>query len=122
MAEQVTDEVQRRLGRRRWCHTRDYLLDGAPAEPWQEYLAQAAGRLTERHGLSPAAAHHLLKRYGTRAFEAVTYLRLPADRERLVAGEPDLAFELRYQRENEMALTPQDHWMRRTRLGLLSTP
>jgi glycerol-3-phosphate dehydrogenase len=36
----------------------------------------------------------------------------------MVPGEPDLLVEFAFQRDQEMALCPADHLLRRTRLGL----
>ena len=44
--------------------------------------------------------------------------RDPALRVRVVPEEPDLLAEFAYQREEEMAMTPADFLLRRTRLGL----
>ena len=44
--------------------------------------------------------------------------RDPALRGRVVEGEPDLLAEFAYQRDHEMAMTPADCLLRRTRLGL----
>jgi glycerol-3-phosphate dehydrogenase len=119
MAEVITDEVCRRLGRRRTCRTRDLALDGAPPGPWERFLAGETTILANRHGLSPDAARHLVKRYGRRAADVAAYLdRDPAGREPVVEGEPDLAVEFAYQRDQEMAIYPADHLLRRTRLGL----
>jgi len=40
-------------------------------------------------------------------------------RDRILKTEPDLCGELAYQRDHEMAIYPSDHWLRRTRLGLV---
>ena len=42
----------------------------------------------------------------------------PALARPIVEGEPDLLVELVYQREQEMAVRPEDFLLRRTRLGL----
>jgi glycerol-3-phosphate dehydrogenase len=44
--------------------------------------------------------------------------RDPALGRRVVEDEPDLLAELAYQRDHEMAVTPEDFLLRRTRLGL----
>jgi glycerol-3-phosphate dehydrogenase len=119
MAEVATDEVAKRLGKRRSCRTRLFPLDGTPQESWFRFAAGAVTELTKRYALSEAAAGHLVSRYGRRAFDVAAYLRqdvtLAAP---LVPGEPDLRVEWPYQRDQEMAVTPADHWLRRTRLGL----
>ena len=60
-----------------------------------------------------------MTRYGTRAAEVAAYLRdEPHLARRVLPGEPDLLVEFEYQRDHEMAVRPEDHWLRRTRLGL----
>jgi glycerol-3-phosphate dehydrogenase len=119
MAEVAIDAVVRRLGLRRRCRTRDFRLDGAPRGPWEEFLAAAAHQLQQRYGLDEESARHLVGRYGTRAGDVAEYLaRDPSFRARVTPGEPDLLAEFAYQRDHEMALTPADFLLRRTRLGL----
>jgi glycerol-3-phosphate dehydrogenase len=118
MAEKITDAILRRLGGRARCRTRAYRLDGAPSEPWSIFVRSATAELG-RQGLDAALAGHLIHRYGTHAFTVASYLqRDPASSEPLLAGEPDRRGELDYQRAEEMALRPEDHLFRRTRLGL----
>ena len=119
MAETITDAAVRRLGLRRRCRTRDLRLDGAPAESWPVFAAHALPRLVGTYNLETGAARHLLGRYGRRAFDVTAYVdRDPALAKRVIASEPDLQAELAYQRDHEMALTPADFLLRRTRLGL----
>jgi glycerol-3-phosphate dehydrogenase len=119
MAEEVSDEILRRLGRRRACRTRDYPLDGAPRVPWAKFAPRAVAELHVRHGLAEESARHLVDRYGRRAPDVAAYLDGGKElAEPIVPGEPDLRAELRYQRDHEMALCPADHFLRRTRLGL----
>jgi glycerol-3-phosphate dehydrogenase len=117
MAEQITDEVLRRLGRRRLCRTRSFPLAGTPDRPWPVYESAAVTALGRRFGLEEASARHLVRRYGTR-WEEVARLLTPARARPIVPGEPDLLVELPYQREHEMAVRREDHLLRRTRLGL----
>jgi glycerol-3-phosphate dehydrogenase len=119
MAEVITDTVARRLGRRERCRTRHARLDGTPDGPWPEFLAGAAAVLRSRHGLDEAAARHLVGRYGRRAADVAAYLkRDPKLAEPVTPAEPDLRAEFAYQRDHEMAVTPEDFLLRRTRLGL----
>ena len=119
MAETVTDAVVRRLGLRRRCRTRDFRLDGAPAGDWPIFAADAVARLGARYRLDSAAARHLVDRYGRRAFDVAAYLDGdPALARPILDGEPDLRAELAYQYDHEMARTPADFLLRRTRLGL----
>jgi glycerol-3-phosphate dehydrogenase len=119
MAEEITDAVLRRLGRRAACRTKDYLLDGTPRVPWAVFAPAAVADLEKRYQLTPDAACHLVNRYGRRAVDVAAYRGgAPELAEPLVAGEPDLKAELPYQRDHEMALFKADHLLRRTRLGL----
>lgn len=119
MAEVITDTVARRLKRRDRCRTRNFPLDGAPHEPWQQFEPAAAGMLCSRYRLEEDSARHLVHRYGRRAQDVAAYLdRDAALAEPVVPGESDLQMEFLYQRDQEMAIYPADHLLRRTRLGL----
>jgi glycerol-3-phosphate dehydrogenase len=119
MAEVITDAVTRRLGLRRRCRTRHFRLHGAPDEPWERFAERGAADLGRRYRLDPAAARHLVRRYGRCAPDVARYVEGdPKLAEPVLAGEPDLRAELAYQRDHEMAVTPADYLLRRTRLGL----
>jgi glycerol-3-phosphate dehydrogenase len=119
MAEVITDTVVRRLGLSRRCRTRSFRLDGAPQEPWERFAPATIGSLTSRCHLHEETARHLVERYGRRAVEVTDYLdRDPALGQRVVPDEPDVLAEFAYQGDHEMALTPADFLLRRTRLGL----
>lgn len=119
MAEIITDTIVRRLGLSRRCRTRAFRLDGAPRRPWNAFRRSEIETLTRRYRLDAESAAHLVDRYGRRAVEVADYLeRDPALGKRVVADEPDLLAEFAYQRDHEMALTPSDFLLRRTRLGL----
>jgi glycerol-3-phosphate dehydrogenase len=119
MAEVITDEVCRQLGRRRWCLTRNCPLDGAPRCPWEEFEPSATAALKQSQDLSEGAARHLVKRYGRRAADVAAYLhRQPDMASPVVSGEPDLQAEFAYQKDYEMAIYPADYLLRRTKLGL----
>ena len=118
MAEEITDVVTQRLGKPRRCRTKHFLLDGAPLELGEEFVANQPSAL-ERLGLSPESARHLLNRYGRRARDVAEFLKQdPALDQPIVPGEPDLRVEIPYQREHEMALFRDDHLLRRMRLGM----
>lgn len=120
MAEVITDRIAARLGRRRGSITHEYRLDGAPRAPWDAYRAAEPARIAGRFDLSPAAANHLVSRYGRRAADVAAYrLRHPAADAPVVPDEPDLRFEFDYHRDEEMALFSEDFLLRRTRLGLV---
>ncbi len=119
MAEVITDRVCRSLGGRGLCRTRAFALDGAPAGAWSDFEPAETAALRQAPGLAEGSARHLVRRYGRHAREVAAYLeRQPDLGKPVVAGEPDLRAELAYQRDQEMALYPADHLLRRTRLGL----
>src|SRR5205085_2176937 len=75
--------------------------------------------LQKRYALGGEAARHLVRRYGRRAPDVAAYLdHDPALARPVVPSEPDLLVEFAYQRAEEMAVTPADFLLRRTRLGL----
>ncbi len=119
MAEDITDTVVERLGLARRCRTRALRLDGAPDEPWERFEPAAVARLCARGLFSKEAARHLVSRYGRRADDVAACAEGNPELARpVVEGEPDVAAEFAYQRDFEMAQTPPDYLLRRTRLGL----
>jgi glycerol-3-phosphate dehydrogenase len=119
MAEVITDQVVRRLGRRLRCRTRDLQLDGAPEGPWEAFQPAGVRDLSSRYRLEEASATHLVSRYGRRAEDVGEYVRRePSMGLPVVEGEPDLRAEFAYQRDFEMAVRPADFLLRRTHLGL----
>jgi glycerol-3-phosphate dehydrogenase len=118
MAEVIAAEAASRLGRRHRSCTGDYRLDGAPEGPWARFEPAAVADLQERYGLGDESARHLVRRYGRHAADVGAYLADPSLAARVVPEEPDLLAEFAYQRRQEMALYPEDHLLRRTRLGL----
>lgn len=120
MAETITDQVMKRLGRQRPCRTRVFPLDGAPRLSWHSFVPAATAALAKRYGLATSAAQHLVHRYGSRAEEVASHLeRRPQLAAPVIAGEPDLQVEFAFQSEQEMAIKPEDFLLRRTRLGLV---
>ncbi|HEV3143636.1 MAG TPA: FAD-dependent oxidoreductase, partial [Gemmataceae bacterium] len=121
MAEIITDAVSRKLGYSVGCRTRHLKLTGAPVEPWHTFVEREV-KAFSRRGLRPEIAHHLMNRYGRHARNvAAVALATPRGLDRIVPDEPELLGELEYQKHAEMAMLPEDHWLRRTRLGLYHT-
>jgi glycerol-3-phosphate dehydrogenase len=73
--------------------------------------------LVRRFALPEPSSRHLVRRYGTRCEDVAGYLTPDLARP-IVPGEPDLRVEFVYQREQEMAVRPEDFLLRRTQLGL----
>lgn len=120
MAEKVTDKALQRLGRRAVCQTKYYLLEGATAEPWDVFKMKESSYLAAEFGLSENGALHLVQRYGVRARDVAAYIQDPEDLAPITVTEPDMPFEFRYQRDQEMAIREEDYLARRTRLGWLA--
>jgi glycerol-3-phosphate dehydrogenase len=119
MAEVIAEAVGRKLKRRHQRLTRDFRLDGTPDAPWDDFVTEAARSMEERFGLDAGSVHHLLSRYGKRAEQVAAHIeRDPALSRAVIPGEPDLRAEFAYQRDEEMAIYPEDSLLRRTRLGL----
>src|SRR5262249_34908360 len=119
MAEVITDQLGRLLGKRQRCRTRHCRLIGTPEVSWDQFMPGLVTTLSQKFSLTASAAEHLAYRYGRRALDVAAYLdRAPGNREPLCPGEPDLRAEIDYQRDHEMAIFEADHWLRRTRLGL----
>jgi glycerol-3-phosphate dehydrogenase len=89
--------------------------------PGEESIAREIKDL--RHNfpaLDEGSATHLVLRYGRRAREVAAYVDQDSkSRDRIIESESDMYGELAYQRDHEMAIRPGDHWLRRTRLGLV---
>jgi len=116
MAEIITDETMKRFRMGRPCRTRKQPLDGAPREPWADFEQRWLAQLQPTFGDSAA---HLINRYGRRVEDVVKMIQAtPALARRIHPDEPDLAGELAYQREYEMAHHAGDFLLRRTRVGL----
>jgi glycerol-3-phosphate dehydrogenase len=118
MAEVITDAIARRLGNRVACRTRHVKLNGAPVEAWAVFVRRELNAFARR-GLPAEFGLHLLNRYGRQARGVASVaLAVPHGLEHVVPLEPELIGEMEYQKRFEMAILPEDHWRRRTRLGL----
>ncbi len=119
MAEEITDTIAQRLGKRSRCRTRRFPLSGAPPEPWPLFAKRTAAELERRFGLSPLSARHLVNRYGRHAVDVARCLQQDIEgRQPIHPDEPDLKVEIAYQRDHEMAVYPADHLLRRMRIGM----
>jgi glycerol-3-phosphate dehydrogenase len=119
MSEVVTDSVADRLGKRRRCETRQFRLDGTPAEPWLEFKTAESQRICHEFDLDPKSASHLVGRYGRRARDVAGYVKNDSSLAHpITPEEPDLRAELVYQQDQEMAVLSADFLLRRTKLGL----
>lgn len=116
LAEHVTDEVLELLGGRRTVPTSDRVIGGGagfPATP------RAEAEWVARHAsdtVSPARARSLLRRYGTRAAEVISYLRRGADLPFTSSSELS-SREISYMVEHEQVVHLIDVLVRRTSLA-----
>jgi glycerol-3-phosphate dehydrogenase len=119
MAETITDSFGQALGKPQRCRTRSLPLEGTPEQPWPLFRAAATARIQRRFSLPHDSAVHLVQRYGNR-IDAVAELMAQVLRgfERIHPDEPDLLGELRYQRDEEMAIHSGDFFLRRSRIGM----
>lgn len=120
MAETITDSLGQALGKPQRCRTRFVRLEGTPDQPWPKYLAEATARVQRHSSLTEDSASHLVRRYGNRIDAVVaTMAQVPRGFERIHPNEPDLLGELRYQRDEEMAMFRDDFLLRRSRIGMV---
>lgn len=119
MAETIVDFLGERLNKRRRCRTRTLPLIGAPKIPWDTFVQGSIAAICARFPIAEDSAAHLLHRYGERAELVLERSRRVANGfERVHPEEPDLIGEQSYQREEEMALFPEDLFLRRSRIGM----
>jgi len=119
MAEDIVDFLGARLGKHRRCQTRTLPLVGTPKEPWPAYRTRMLTALTAQFPLTPGSIVHLLSRYGTEVESVLASMAgMPSGLQRVHPEEPDLIGEQAYQREEEMAVFPEDLFLRRSRIGM----
>jgi glycerol-3-phosphate dehydrogenase len=120
LAQEVADRVGRRLGKRRPSRTATVALDGSDEEAGSLEV-RAMLDVTEAvraTGLEPGQVEMLVGTYGRRA-RAVLDLarRMPSGTERLCKEAPEIAGQLRWAVETELAVSLQDVLLRRTGIG-----
>lgn len=125
VAESVVDRLERQCGKRGACRThREPLPGGALPWPAQEQwergprFAAAAAGLAARAHVDATITSRWLAVYGTAAEQLVQLAAQdPALRAPLHASRPELCAELVHAIRNEMALRPEDWFLRRTRIA-----
>jgi glycerol-3-phosphate dehydrogenase len=119
MAETIVDDLGGRLGLSRRCRTQSLRLLGAPEQAWPAYFAAAMKSLQRRFPLSADSAAHLLNRYGTQIDKALKTIHATQNGfARAHPEEPDLVGEAAFARAEEMAIYPDDVYLRRSRIGM----
>jgi glycerol-3-phosphate dehydrogenase len=119
MAESIVDCVSERLGKRSHCRTRDLPLVGAPSIPWSTFFRDMTAVIVRRYSLDEDCAAHLVNRYGDQVEAMLRKMAEVAGAfQRVHPDEPDLVGEQAWQRDEEMANTPDDLFLRRSRIGM----
>ena len=125
VAEQVVDQVEQRLGRRRSCRTQAAALPGGDVpwgarEQWEEGAAfrAAATRAAAAAGVDVETAMHLLRVHGARAERILALVASePRLGIRLCPHLPHVRAEVVFAIRDEMALHADDWYLRRSRMG-----
>ena len=119
MAETITDHLGTWLGKRQRCRTASLPLAGAPAIPWAIFLKEKSTSIVQRFPITSDSASHLVQRYGDQVEAVMEKMRHTENGfARVHAGEPDLIGEQSWQRDEEMAIFPDDYFLRRSRIGM----
>jgi glycerol-3-phosphate dehydrogenase len=119
MAETIVDFLGARLGRLRRCRTRALPLIGSPRQPWHIFVKEITHSILKDYPIAADSAFHLLHRYGAQVEAVLKKIRHAKDGfARIHAEEPDLVGEQSWQRDEEMAIFPEDFFLRRSRIGM----
>jgi glycerol-3-phosphate dehydrogenase len=115
MAEETVDKAQEYLKvPHRVTNTREHPLAGAEGYHWDYWQS-----LVAEYGISPQAAHHLARKYGTMATDVLELARSDSSLAHpLVTGEAPIRAQVVYAARREMAITIEDVLMRRIGLQL----
>ncbi len=120
LAEQVGNQVARRLGRGGPSVTAGRMLDGSDEEAGAlEVRAQLdVTEAIRASGLEPGQVENLIATYGRRAGAVLDLARrLPGGTERLCKSAPDIVAQLHWAVETELTVSLQDFLLRRTGIG-----
>jgi glycerol-3-phosphate dehydrogenase len=121
LAQQVGDEVVRRLGKGGPSRTARLSLDGSDEEAGA-LEARAMLDVTEAvraSGLEPGQVASLVATYGRRAGAVLDLARrLPGGIDRLCKNAPDIVAQLHWAVETELTVSLQDFLFRRTGIGV----
>ncbi len=120
LAEQVGNEIGRRIGKGGPSRTARLALDGSDEEATR-LEARVMLDVTEAvraSGLEAAQVEMLVATYGRRAGAVLDLARrLPGGTERLCKSAPEIAAQLHWAVEGELAVSLQDVLLRRTGIG-----
>jgi glycerol-3-phosphate dehydrogenase len=119
MAETIVDFLGTRLGNPRRCRTRALPLIGSPQQPWNIFVEEMTPSILKHYPIAADSAVHLLHRYGDQIGAVLAKIRhAESGFARVHAEEPDLVGEQSWQRDEEMAIFPEDYFLRRSRIGM----
>jgi glycerol-3-phosphate dehydrogenase len=119
MAEMITDHLGAWLGKRQRCRTATLPLTGAPPIAWANFCKEMTASMVQRFPIKLDSAAHLVERYGDQVEAVIEKMRRTENGfARVHAEEPDLVGEQSWQREEEMAIFPEDYFLRRSRIGV----
>ena len=113
IAEEVTDLVCKKFGKRVPCTTAHIPLQGMPVVQSQD-IEQAA----QQYSLPLETVNYLVAQYGSRFASVLNYVR--ADKrlgQAICAGCPDILAQVKYAIDEEEAKTLNDFLLRRTNIG-----
>ena len=119
MAETITDHLGAWLGKRQRCRTTALPLVGAPPIAWAIFLKEKTTSIVQCFPIEIDSATHLVERYGDQVEAVIEKMRHTKNGfARVHAEEPDLIGEQSWQRDEEMAIFPEDYFLRRSRIGM----
>lgn len=119
VAEEVVDRALRVLGLpHRPSDTREAPFPGAPADDWEEFVAQAVAWLEEA-GVDPRLAPRIARLYGTRVQRLLHLIRQDRDLSLPLPGEVGVRAEVVLAAQEEGARSTADVLFRRTGAALL---
>ncbi len=118
LAEEVTDRIAARLGRRGGCRTAETPLHGGHVPSLERALATEGPALARRYGLATAVTTALVETYGSRAADvAALVAKDPTLGRRLCDRSLDIVAQVKYAVDRESAVTLKDLMLRRLAAG-----
>lgn len=119
LAEEVVDHAQERLRRKdlKPCRTKQTPLPGGEMESLPAYIAAEAQPAARHYDLQVSQVEHLIQLYGTRFKDVLMLIdEQPEWGRRLSRSAPDIAAQVVYAVEHEMAQRLSDFFVRRSGL------
>ncbi|MCC6443517.1 MAG: glycerol-3-phosphate dehydrogenase [Armatimonadetes bacterium] len=121
LAEETVGIVFRKLGRAAppsATHTLP-LYGGEIETTFQEYIAHQAETASQRYGIAPSTARHLISLYGSRHEDVLARAEhSPELKDPITPDLPDIGAQAAYGAERELVRTLEDFLLRRTGIGM----